>query len=391
MSADDEKILILVVDKDDDIGRKAKVKTPLIGREDNVKAAISVLLNDPEEADANAIFGGIKLYDELYSKLGDERIEIATVSGLEGSGYEADLKLSREIDEVLSGFPADKCILVTDLTTEQSVIPIISSRCKILSVRNIVVKQSESVEKTWALIGKYLKMAIYEPRFSKMFLGFPGIFLLIIGMLYTVDIAYGLNIPTIYVTISILGFFMILRGFNLDTLLSTKLSTYISWFLNLSIGQIRWFATIISLIMFILSLYSGYANAVNSLNNLNVEDMGWAYNIAVITGAFISGSINLLMTAILISVFANAVFYLMSKYHRFWKMVETSVVTFWLWMLLYNLGSFLANGNFQVSLLDPPVVTLIIISVLGTTTMAGAFYLTKQFEKKFSSYFVEGS
>ena len=50
------RILVLYVDRDDDIGVKAKIKTPIIGREDNLKAALSFALSDPEDSDVNALF-----------------------------------------------------------------------------------------------------------------------------------------------------------------------------------------------------------------------------------------------------------------------------------------------------------------------------------------------
>ncbi|MEM2700651.1 MAG: DUF373 family protein, partial [Nitrososphaerota archaeon] len=59
------RTLILVVDEDDDIGRKTGWKTPILGRDKNFLAAKDLLLSDPEEADANAMFAAVKLYDEL--------------------------------------------------------------------------------------------------------------------------------------------------------------------------------------------------------------------------------------------------------------------------------------------------------------------------------------
>ena len=57
------RILILCVDRDADFGTKAEIKTPLIGRAVNLNAAVSLALSDPEEADANAMFEAVSLYD----------------------------------------------------------------------------------------------------------------------------------------------------------------------------------------------------------------------------------------------------------------------------------------------------------------------------------------
>lgn len=61
------KTLILCIDQDDDIGKKAKVSTPIVGVDANKEAAATLAIADPEEADSNAMFGAIKLYRERKS------------------------------------------------------------------------------------------------------------------------------------------------------------------------------------------------------------------------------------------------------------------------------------------------------------------------------------
>ena len=45
-----KNLLVLCVDRDDDVGSKAKVPTPILGRDSVVKAAIQLISADPEEA-----------------------------------------------------------------------------------------------------------------------------------------------------------------------------------------------------------------------------------------------------------------------------------------------------------------------------------------------------
>src|SRR5665647_2436424 len=52
--------LVLCIDRDNDLGSKAHLQCPIIGREDNVNAALQLGLIDPEDSDVNAIFDGIK-------------------------------------------------------------------------------------------------------------------------------------------------------------------------------------------------------------------------------------------------------------------------------------------------------------------------------------------
>ena len=62
------KILILVADRDNDIGEKANVKTPLIGKKNCLEGANKLILADPEEADANTIFAAISEYEKLIKE-----------------------------------------------------------------------------------------------------------------------------------------------------------------------------------------------------------------------------------------------------------------------------------------------------------------------------------
>ena len=93
--AEPDRTLILCIDSDDDIGIKGKVKTPLIGREANIQAATKLALSDPEEADANAMFGAVKLYDKLLKDYPNETFEVATIAGSSKGGVNADRAMVR--------------------------------------------------------------------------------------------------------------------------------------------------------------------------------------------------------------------------------------------------------------------------------------------------------
>ena len=94
------KTLVICIDRDDDIGR-AGVKTPVMGRSACVEAATKLALKDPEEADANAMFGAVQLYDDMVEK--NERCEIVTVSGLFERGVRGDRKIRSQVADVLKG------------------------------------------------------------------------------------------------------------------------------------------------------------------------------------------------------------------------------------------------------------------------------------------------
>lgn len=149
------KTLVLCVDRDDDLGTKAGINGPVIGREENLKATMALGLADPEEADANTMLAGLQLYDDLVKRGMDA--EIATIAGDTHVGFQADLILATQLENVLEVVKPDRAILVSDGVEDEAIYPIISSRVKIDSVRRVFVKQSRSVEGTYYMIIKTLQ------------------------------------------------------------------------------------------------------------------------------------------------------------------------------------------------------------------------------------------
>jgi len=148
MSKREERTLILCVDGDNDIGRKANVETPILSRNKNLEAATALAIADPEEADANAMFGAVRLYDQLTERYPEEVYQVATIAGDAMGGIEADRNIVRELEGILDDYKATGVILVTDGYSDEAVIPLIQSRVPITSVQHIVVKHSERLEET---------------------------------------------------------------------------------------------------------------------------------------------------------------------------------------------------------------------------------------------------
>jgi len=149
------KTLVLCVDRDDDLGTKAGINGPVIGREENLKATIALGLADPEEADTNTVLAGLQLYDDLVKRGMDA--EIATIAGDTHVGFQADLILAAQLENVLEVVKPDRAILVSDGVEDEAIYPVISSRVKIDSVRRVFIKQSRSVEGTYYMIMKTLQ------------------------------------------------------------------------------------------------------------------------------------------------------------------------------------------------------------------------------------------
>ena len=95
----ERKTLVLCVDRDDDIGYKAQIASPVIGREASLAAAIALALADPEDSDVNAIFQGIRIYDDLVRR--GEEVSIAILAGDHTDMIQGDRKIATMLEQVI--------------------------------------------------------------------------------------------------------------------------------------------------------------------------------------------------------------------------------------------------------------------------------------------------
>ncbi|HET6730035.1 MAG TPA: DUF373 family protein, partial [Nitrososphaeraceae archaeon] len=142
------KILVLCVDRDDDIGSKGGLQTPIVGRSSCVNAGIRLAIEDPEDPDANAIFGAVKTYEEMIAK--GYNAEVALVAGRHERGMEADEKIYSEVQVILSSYQADAVVLVSDGEDDEVIVPVLQTIVPIISLKRIIIKHSRSVEYSYA-------------------------------------------------------------------------------------------------------------------------------------------------------------------------------------------------------------------------------------------------
>ncbi len=218
---DKSKTIVICVDRDNDIGEKAGLDTPIIGKEASLSAATKLALADSEDSDVNAIFYAISVYDRLVEE--DVEAEIVLIAGDKKVGVTSDRKIGKELDEVLSKLGPDTAILVSDGAEDESIIPIIQSRVKIDSVRRVVVKQSEHLESTFYVI----KRLFEDPKFSRTFL--PPIGLLL--FLLAISLLFGMSGQVMGLILAFLGIYMLLKGLGRENILknifeSAKQSLY---------------------------------------------------------------------------------------------------------------------------------------------------------------------
>ncbi len=274
------KLLVICIDRDNDVGEKAGIITPVIGRDACIEAAQRLALEDPEDADSNSIFAAIKTYEDLISK--GYRAEVITVAGVKSKGVQADEKILAETKKALEKFSANGAVIVSDGEDDESVVPVIQNILPVVSVQRVVMKVSRSVEYSYAVFGKYLKMIAYDAKYSKFFLGVPGI-LLLIGGIATV-IGYTTEITAVLV--SILGGAFLIRAFDIDRAWS-------NWAKPTPMGFIRIFTMVTGILLMLSSVPAGVNAIDEKLLESETEILSILSN-EMIIGQFVSGALPIL-------------------------------------------------------------------------------------------------
>ena len=244
-----ERLLVLAVDIDNDLYRKTRITGPVVGRDDNLKAAAALVLADPQDTDGNTMFEAVKKYDELKKQ--GYRVNLVTITGAEKEGYVADAELSRQIDIVFDRFKSDACVLVTDGASDNRVLPLLKTRIKVNSVDILRMKQAEQFENTYFTILEKLK----EPHYARIVFGIPAAILMLFAVSYYFN--YGWQLP-----VGLIGLYLIIKGLGVEDSLVQSFRG-----LGFSIDRFSFIFYIGSILFFFVGIavsYGSYESAISS-------------------------------------------------------------------------------------------------------------------------------
>lgn len=247
----ENKILVLCVDRDNDLGVKADINGPVIGEKNVMEAAVSLGISDPSDSDVNAMFETIKVYREL--KHNKKSVEIAIITGDIQVGTVSDTKIAAQIDNVIKKTGATSVVIISDGLDDEYIIPIIESRIKIDSVDRLIVKQSEHLEGFYYLALGFLKRVLRDPYLSKMLIGLPGLIILLLGI-------YGFAGWRVIAFLG--GLVLIIKGFHFESMLESGISEFVSSYKE---GKISFFTNLLSLLL----IFIGFAQGVTAIKNVD--------------------------------------------------------------------------------------------------------------------------
>lgn len=204
----------MCVDRDDDLGEKAKVVSPVVGRKDNLRAALALGVEDPEDSDTNVIFMGLKLY-KRYKGMGRD-VEIASICGHKNVGIESDANLVKQFYMVLEKFAPDTLVLVSDGAEDEVILPLISQRVQVEHIARVVIKQQQNLESTYYIIMSAFK----SPKIGKKIIVPISLILMIWGILMIM----GLIKEALGMMVTFFALFLIIKALSVEDQLTSFFS-----------------------------------------------------------------------------------------------------------------------------------------------------------------------
>jgi putative membrane protein len=380
-----ERTLVLCVDRDDDIGVKAGVKTPILGREENINAAVKLGLKDPEESDTNAIFEAIRIYDRLKQsapgKHPREECQIATISGSELGDVGSDKLLVSELTAVLKSFPASEVILVSDGFSDEAVLPLVQSRVPVTSVRRVTVRHSESIEETMWIFSRYMKILFENPKYARMILGLPGLLLIVLGILTILNMASYSWIAFLVV----LGSYLAVKGFMLDKAVR-HLYVWIREFspppFPISIAN---FAAVAGFLLMAVGSYQGFYQASAFVSGVQPPPAylnEWIAIFPQIIGNFLSQAAFLFVVGISTLLLGRVIRWFFERDSRLLRTIDIVVVVIWSSQIFNQVSRILINPAL-------PYDTLIFATGIGIVLAVASVLVTTLLNRIYADYFRE--
>ncbi|HYA33825.1 MAG TPA: DUF373 family protein [Candidatus Bathyarchaeia archaeon] len=331
--------LVLCIDRDDDLGSKAHLPGPIIGRADNINAALQLGLTDPEDSDINAIFEGVRVYDELKAQ--GTQVQIASISGNTDVGLKSDQILSQQLDLVLNEVNANSVIIVSDGAEDEFILPIVQSRIKLDGVKRVVIRQSESLESTYYTIKKLFE----DPKIANTIFIPVGLILLLFAIFSLAQHPEG----ALIVISAFIGVFLLFRGLGLDDVLVGIAQSVKSSFYG---GSISFVTYVVAIALAVI----GTAQGILTTLSLDVATYGGVL-IAVV---FINTAAWWFVAAGVITSVGRVIDAYLNDPQHVWRYVEFPFFIFSTGLILWSASILiLALGGKPVPVLNPSDVLVI--------------------------------
>ena len=365
------RTLVLSVDRDDDIGWKAKIESPVVGRQACLKAADTLALADPEDSDVNAIFSAVKIYDELIAK-GEEAV-VAVIAGNHLHMIEGDRKIASTLDDVIKDTKPTSCILVSDGAEDEYVVPIIQSRLPVASIRRVIVNQMPNLEGTYYILKKLLD----DPKISRVVFVPIGLAML----LYAAAFVLGYPGTATIIVVGVIGMYLLYKGFGLDEFIHGIANALKA---SMSRGKFSFVMYSTTIVLVVIGFTNGFFTVLNYYSSDNSLGM------LLYLMSFLYGAIEWLIVAGLVTSVGIIIDVYINERENFTKVIVFPFFVTAIGLILYGASVYILAFNdvpdFPVS---PAMAGMYIIySTLGglACAIAGAiiqyFFAKRQAEQQ---------
>jgi len=367
-------LLVLCIDLDDDVGRKTDIETPVVGDDAVREAAIALATADPEDSDLNVMFQGLSTYDSLQAD-GDEAVEVAVVTGVEGNDVTANRTIGDEIDTVLAGLQTGEevsAIVITDGAQDESVIPIIRSRMPIDGVQRVVVRQAQNLESMYYTI----KQVLADPETRGTILVPLGVLLLIYPMVGVLLLIYPMVViagvfdvagaVVLGLLSALLGLYTLFRGLGLEDSIDATAD-------RIRNGLYAGRATLITYVVALALVIVGGVQGVSLVETVTPTDSN-AAAIVTTAAAFVHGSVQWFAAAGITSSLGQVTDEYLADRFR-WRYLNAPFYVVAIAIVLYGLSGFLLPDIAGIAAFTLPDLAIALtvgtlLGVLSTLTFA---------------------
>ena len=362
------RTLILSIDRDDDVGYKAGIESPAVGREACLDAATRLGIADPEDSDTNAIFQAIKTYDQL--KANGEEVEIAVIGGNHMNMLEGDRRIGDLLKIVIEATGVTECILISDGAEDEYVLPIIQSHLKVASVVRVIIKQLPNHEGTYYIIKKLLN----DPKIARSIL-LPIGFIL---FLYALIALLVPNVSAILVAIGIIGLYLLFKGFDFDQYFVYAWHAIVESFEK---GQFSFIAYLAAGIFVLGGAISGLMSIIT--NYPNSGDVGMIY----LALTFLYGAVIWIVIAALVASAGKITDYVQNYQEGLSKIFVVPFFVVAIGMIAYGAIIYFLSISpvepFPFTTTDG-IIAMILLTIAGLTIAFTGIYLRPTVVKKVS-------
>ncbi|MEM4540416.1 MAG: DUF373 family protein [Archaeoglobaceae archaeon] len=335
------KKVIIAIDRDDDLGQKVGIASPVIGRENVLQAAVRLVLADPEDSDANAMFSAVKIHDELVEK--GEDCEVVVVTGDKNVGKVSDSKIAEQLDSIMVNINPESVIVVTDGSEDEFVMPLVYSRFKVDLLHRVVVKQSKTLESTYFM----LRRMFNEPKVARVTLAPIGIIFLVYSFFLLIQHPeWGVGGIILF-----LGIYFVGKAYGLDKALASFFDG-----IRRSVSEGR--------LSFVFYLGSGILMLIGLANGFNASIAQTTPHIAIATFIFYSIAwITLSGVAIAIARAIDA----FSEGKKVGRHFTSAFITISIGLIIWGTAGYLINPEIRDSIyrFAAAVFAALFVSAIG--------------------------